>query len=276
MIPLSLLFFAVLPAIPPQCPDADCDGICDIVEDANQNGIWDPGETNPLDADTDDDGLGDGEEQWLNNFLNLMVDPLVFDTDGDGLGDGMELGKDLTNISLGCNGNLGTDLLVFVPDADPSTTTSPVRADSDGGGAADNVEDFNLNGAYEWAIGETDPDHSGDDNPNFQVGKIFSPGTTRIFVKNQPPGIDCIPVWTSAGSSPGATPAPNLGVTFDLIKPLKPLPLFVVWSSGSAFKDYTVPPGLPSGKTIWFQGYFRDPNNPGTEYVETVAWVEIQ
>jgi len=41
-------------------PDSDGDGIPDGDEDANQNGYTDPGETDPADADTDDDGVWDG------------------------------------------------------------------------------------------------------------------------------------------------------------------------------------------------------------------------
>ena len=42
--------------------DTDQDGLSDIQEDLNENGIVDPGETDPFDQDSDDDGLSDGEE----------------------------------------------------------------------------------------------------------------------------------------------------------------------------------------------------------------------
>lgn len=42
--------------------DSDGDGLTDAEEDANLNGTRDTGETDRLDADTDDDGASDGEE----------------------------------------------------------------------------------------------------------------------------------------------------------------------------------------------------------------------
>ena len=71
--------------------DDDNDGLTDIVEALPGIG------TDPLDADSDDDGLGDGFEV---NYLatppdsysaGLDTDPLDPDTDGDGFLDGMEL-----------------------------------------------------------------------------------------------------------------------------------------------------------------------------------------
>jgi len=46
--------------------------------------------TDPLDSDTDNDGLPDGEES------NIGTDPTSSDTDGDGLSDGDEVGADTT------------------------------------------------------------------------------------------------------------------------------------------------------------------------------------
>ena len=66
----------------PYDADSDDDGLADGVEDANQNGVMDSGETNPLVADTDSDGILDGTE--------CGVSAPVPDPDGDGpmLGDG--------------------------------------------------------------------------------------------------------------------------------------------------------------------------------------------
>jgi arylsulfatase A-like enzyme len=52
---------------PPRTPahasvDADGDGIPDLTEDPNRNGLVDPGETDPDASDTDADGTGDGAE----------------------------------------------------------------------------------------------------------------------------------------------------------------------------------------------------------------------
>ncbi|PTL76944.1 OmpA family protein [Vitiosangium sp. GDMCC 1.1324] len=106
--------------------DSDDDGLLDGNEDADHDGVRDPGETDPLDADTDDDGLQDGTEQRLTT----------------------PQGKD-TNTS------------VFIPDADPSTGTDPLDADTDDGSVRDGDEDANHNGRVD--AGETDPNVAADD-----------------------------------------------------------------------------------------------------------------
>lgn len=55
------------PQTPPVMPaiagvDADADGIPDVTEDPNSNGLVDPGETDPDNADSDADGTPDGAE----------------------------------------------------------------------------------------------------------------------------------------------------------------------------------------------------------------------
>lgn len=95
----------------PNCDDSDGDGLLDGTEDTNQNGVIDPGET----------------------------DPQLWDTDGDGVSDGVERG--LTSPE----GN-DTDSATFKPDSDPSTTTDPTRSDTDGDGLSDGEEDANQNG----------------------------------------------------------------------------------------------------------------------------------
>ena len=106
--------------INPNSDDTDGDGIPDGVEDANQNGSVDPGET----------------------------DPGLWDTDGDSVSDGVESG--LTSP----RGN-DTDQNTFRADEDPATTTDPNSADTDGDGIPDGVEDANQNGRVD--PGETSP-----------------------------------------------------------------------------------------------------------------------
>jgi hypothetical protein len=123
--------------------DSDQDGLPDLIEDQNGNHIVDPGETDPFDADTDDDGLSDGDE--VNTY---GTDPLSLDTDEDGLQDGTESGV--------VSGTPDTDVGIFIPDADGgATTTNPLDDDSDDDGLLDGEEDANGNGAVDE--GETDP-----------------------------------------------------------------------------------------------------------------------
>jgi hypothetical protein len=94
-------------------PDSDGDGIPDSIETLVTN-------TDPLDDDTDDDGILDaGEDTNQNGVLDPgETSPVLADTDGDGIQDGTELG--LTT----AQGN-DTDLLVFQPDLDPGSNTDP-------------------------------------------------------------------------------------------------------------------------------------------------------
>lgn len=112
--------------------------------------------TDPLDDDTDDDGLLDGNEDTNHNGAldSGETRPLEPDTDQDGLLDGQERG-------LAMPQGHQTKLTVFRPDRDPTTQTNPLRADTDNGGVKDGAEDENRNGAID--PGETDPNNGSDD-----------------------------------------------------------------------------------------------------------------
>lgn len=69
--------------------DLDGDGIPDSIEDRNQNGVHDPGETHFANPDTDGDGIFDGiEDRNQNGFVDdIETHPLLADTDDDGIPD---------------------------------------------------------------------------------------------------------------------------------------------------------------------------------------------
>jgi len=108
----------------PMNPDSDGDGLNDGEEYLTLK-------TDPLKADTDGDGLGDAEE-----VKNTKTNPLVVDTDGDGLNDGEEVN------------NYKTDALVVDTDKDGLSDsdevmkhkTNPLKADTDGEGLTDGDE----------------------------------------------------------------------------------------------------------------------------------------
>jgi uncharacterized repeat protein (TIGR01451 family)/MYXO-CTERM domain-containing protein len=130
--------------------DMDGDGLSDGTEDAIG--------TDKNDADSDDDGLIDGQERNPADDTDGdgLVNALDPDSDDDALPDGLEAGKDC--------GNAATKPGHCTPDADPSTTTSPVDRDTDNGGASDGSEDVNRNGKLD--MGERNPiaGHGDDDN----------------------------------------------------------------------------------------------------------------
>ena len=119
----------------------DTTGVC---------GTPDIDKLNAGNQDSDCDGLTDIEEfsaRYLVNGEWKKTDPDDPDSDGDGIPDGVELGRTASPDPC-C-------AAYFQPDADPSTTTSPVIADSDGDGIVDGDEDANRNGRID--PGETDP-----------------------------------------------------------------------------------------------------------------------
>lgn len=188
----------------PTNPDTDGDGIFDgteagytyamigpdtdvskghFVQDMNPSTT-----TNPADDDTDDDGILDGNEDrnkngrrdgndptdrnsdWNGGVGPGETDPNNTDTDNDGLTDGLEIGltapQGHNTSSPPWNSQPG-----YGPDTDPSTTTDPLKPDSDGDGIPDGTEDRDKDGARDgndptdadsdWnngvGPGETDP-----------------------------------------------------------------------------------------------------------------------
>ena len=121
----------------PNNPDSDGDGLPDGMEDADRDGITDPGETNPGLVDTDGDRIADGVEDANRNGMRDAgeTDPTDADTDDDGLLDGIE--------DFNVNGTRDAG------------ETDPLDPDSDDDDLADGVEDFNGNGRRD--ADETDP-----------------------------------------------------------------------------------------------------------------------
>jgi MYXO-CTERM domain-containing protein len=124
-------------------PDSDGDGLSDDLEVFLG--------TDPYDADSDDDGVLDGDEPNFSSDTDGdgLINALDPDSDNDGIYDGTEMGVTEphpdTDVSKG----------YFVPDDDPSTTTCPLDPDTDGGGTSDGDEDRNHDGSVD--DGECDP-----------------------------------------------------------------------------------------------------------------------
>ncbi|WP_426752650.1 Ig-like domain-containing protein [Myxococcus sp. Y35] len=174
----------------PLNPDSDGGSVRDGIEDANHNGYVDPGETDPLlaaddidsdldgiddvtevalgldprNADSDSDGVADGEDGITDTDDDGLIDALDPDSDNDGILDGTELGVTLESAPR------DTDRASphFRPDADPSTTTDPKKADTDDDGLSDGEEDANHDGRVDAT--ETDPNNPDTDGDGLVDG----------------------------------------------------------------------------------------------------------
>ena len=188
--------------------DGDGDGLFDYIENATC--------TDPFDVDSDDDGISDGEEDLNHNGMvdGSETDPCNADSDGDGLQDGTEKGI-ISAISDPDDAGplLGTDINIFIQDADPSTTTDPTNADSDGDGFSDGTEDTNHNGMVD--VGETDPNNKFD-HPSYNLS-VTKAGTGSGTVTSIPSGIDCGDTCSASydsGTLVTLTAIPDTGFTF--------------------------------------------------------------
>jgi outer membrane protein OmpA-like peptidoglycan-associated protein len=108
----------------PNVADTDGDGLNDG-DEVNRH------KTSPLKADSDGDGLTDGDE-----VLKHRTDPNKPDTDGDGLSDGDEVNKHKTDALKADTDGDGLN------DGDEVTkhATDPLKADTDGEGLSDGDE----------------------------------------------------------------------------------------------------------------------------------------
>jgi uncharacterized repeat protein (TIGR01451 family) len=187
-------------------PDADGDGIPDVVEVAIG--------TDPQDADSDDDGVRDGDEHNYTTDTDGdgLINPLDPDSDNDGLYDGTEDG--VTEPDADTDVGAGH----FVPDADPSTTTGPLDPDTDDGGVPDGAEDTDLDGEVD--PGERDPLNPADDTtPPVDSDGDGLPDAQEVHLGSDPQDADS----DDDGVLDGAEP--NYGDDTDgdgLINPLDP------------------------------------------------------
>ncbi|MCI0570765.1 MAG: DUF3344 domain-containing protein [Myxococcaceae bacterium] len=136
--------------------DSDGDG----VDDDTEIGLG----LDPTDNDTDDDGVADGQDGLDDTDGDWRIDALDEDSDDDGLTDGLERGVTADTAPTGTDQGSPH----FQPDVDPSTTTDPKDADTDGDTRVDGVEDRNHNGRVD--DGETDPNRPDTDTDGLTDG----------------------------------------------------------------------------------------------------------
>ena len=140
--------------------------------DVDGGGV-DPLDPNNATKDTDCDGLSDEDEFGVVYAGGGHTNPLNPDSDGDGILDGVEAGS-LSSPVASC---------AFVGDADPTSTTNPTATDTDGDGIDDGVEDANRNGIAEPTetdalSPDTDLDGLDDGVEDINRNGVVDPGET--------------------------------------------------------------------------------------------------
>ena len=131
-------------------PDLDGDGLSNKDETETFN-------TKPDDADSDDDGLLDGEEingverkKEDGSTVTYTSDANDCDSDDDGLPDGLEAGVGKAHPhTASCPAGDSNCVECFIADTHPQSTTDPQNPDTDSGGVSDGAEDRNKNGAVD-------------------------------------------------------------------------------------------------------------------------------
>ena len=135
--------------------DIDGDGIPGAEEDTDGDGVWDDGETNPLDADTDGGGEADGSEKAAGRDPLRHDDDYTFDRDGDGLTNGEEA-------VLGSNPDLRDTDSDGIPDhRDPLPTVAADGTDADRDGLPDTWEVQHGLSPRDATDASDDPDNDG-------------------------------------------------------------------------------------------------------------------
>jgi uncharacterized membrane protein len=183
--------------------DWDGDGIPDVEEDANQNGIVDVGETDPWNPDTDGDGISDGienppDDRTRDTDGDGLINALDLDSDGDFIPDAVEYfagptdwldpDTDDDGIIDGWEAMWGTDPLNPNTDGDGWTDgqeieygTKPTVADSDGDGRLDGIgnednADADLDGQINALDFDSDNDGVTDSQEDYNENGVVDAG----------------------------------------------------------------------------------------------------
>ena len=145
----------------PQDPDTDGDGYLDGTQEVEETPQSDP--LNPCDPDIDADTC-DQDNDGLTNIYEIQIsktEPKIADTDGDGLEDGEEVNNVDDNDTA----------LVPTRKSDPLDECDPFgeNCDRDKDQLSDATEDANANKSVD--AGETDPDNADTDGDGLEDGE---------------------------------------------------------------------------------------------------------
>jgi len=146
----------------PLDPDTDGDGLYDGWSDLNGNGTFDgddAGEDLDIDGEmdaTETDPLdADTDDDGLSDLEKVLfgTEPLDHDSDNDNLSDGTELGVTEPLPDTDTNANT-SGFMHFQADMDPNATTDPMNWDTDNDTLPDGWRDYDQDGKFLASEGE--------------------------------------------------------------------------------------------------------------------------
>lgn len=234
--------------------DTDGDGIPDVEEDANGNGVVDTGETDPYRADSDNGGESDGSEVAAKRNPLDPTDDLTYDTDGDGWVNGIEILHNTDPKNPDTDGDGVND------PQDPFPLDSKYHTDANANNLPDEWEQKTGLDANQVAPSTTD-DYDGDGLTNAEE---LARGTNPVSVDTDRDGVDD-KTEIDEGTDPKENACLSLGETKTIFADMD-----AHWSSVyvSALSRTLI---LPAA-THLISGYARDgqtwfaPDQPVTRY----------
>ena len=214
----------------PIADDTDEDGLLDGIEDSDQDGEVDAGETDPCDTDSDDDNLPDGwidlnsngkknygeyEDYDLDGEIDYgswgdggETDPLNNDTDGGGVDDYEEGAQPFGSID---------DIEEVQPFGSIDDDEAPEDGAEDAQGSEVVSGDVSGTGPEDDAHG---PEIVSDDAPGIGTGDEFNIGlddaSTKEEAANDPGKVEGTVEVTDTGEAAGVDPGTDEGIEDDL------------------------------------------------------------
>jgi uncharacterized repeat protein (TIGR01451 family) len=138
--------------------DSDQDSLSDATEDANHNGVVDPGETDPANSDTDGDGIIDGLDAGPGG---PSAGALSLDADNDGINDSTEVNgyyvyymRDVLLADSTVSGTVSDSIFVTSAPDNPDTDADSLNDGAERFTWHTNPDSVNSDAADGWTDGQ--------------------------------------------------------------------------------------------------------------------------
>lgn len=265
LLPADSITGALNPAL-----DSDGDGLPDLVEiDGWTASDGSVNVTDPNNADTDGDGLSDGDEagelissQQESDVYARISDPVKVDSDDDGLSDYVELRGWLTS----------RDETFFTDPMDPDGDQDGLFDGDEAGGLGEQAE-----GLY---VGFSNPDLSDTDEDGLHDSEEADNSTDPYSADTDDDGLTDHQEVTLTGSNPNATDTDRDGHSDEYEEEHREArgldPLFEdvevsAWEyAGDFAKGALAGEAMPSGSVAWLAGNLV---STGSSFIPGIGWI---